>query len=228
MEHRFQQRFQVATDNFLPDAIGDRWNAQWPRPAGRSRYVHPTHGWWHIAARRQPVPELIEVVAEASLEVLDGLPIHSSRSLVRLHTLEGFPDLPLRDVERLCPDHAAPPVIGWPPAKTEHHSPFGPAPLQRPRPYYELFCPCVPHRYFGTCEDRPLDPFPWHRDDRFSRSMQEPGPDSRRLSAGCRLGRASGLRPSSSRSDPPPVLTLSILFRPLISGSLTLVSLDPP
>jgi len=34
--------------------------------------------------------------------------------------------------------------------------------------------------------------------------MQEPGSGSRRLSAGCRLGRASGLRPDSSRSDSRP------------------------
>src|SRR5206468_5346874 len=36
----------------------------------------------------------------------------------------------------------------------KHHSPFGPAPLQCLHPYYELFCPCAPHRYSEPREDR--------------------------------------------------------------------------
>src|ERR1700730_10462281 len=34
----------------------------------------------------------------------------------------------------------------------------------------------------------PIGFLPWHRDDRFSRSIQEPDPESRRLCAGCRSG----------------------------------------
>ena len=64
--------------------------------------------------------------------------------------------------------------------------------------------PLCPASVLESRRGCPLDPFPWHRDDRFSRSMQEPGSGSRRLSAGCRLGRASGLRPDSSRSDSRP------------------------
>jgi hypothetical protein len=94
--------------------------------------------------------------------------------------------LPLRNVEWLGLDHTAPPVTGWPLAKAEHHSPFGPSPLQRLHPYYELFCPCAPHRYSRSHGDRPLDLLPWHRSDRFSCSMQEPDPGSRRLRAGRR------------------------------------------
>src|SRR3954447_7563619 len=41
------------------------------------------------------------------------LSIYASRPLVGLHLLEGFPDFPLRNVERLCLVHRAPPVIGW-------------------------------------------------------------------------------------------------------------------
>ncbi len=201
MEHRFQQRLQVSANNLLADPVSDRGNPQRPRPAGRLRYVHPTHGRRHIAARRHSIPELIKVVAEAILEVLDRLSIYASRSLIGLHTFEGLPDFPLRDVERLRPDHATPPVTGWPPARTEHHNPFGPAPLQHLQPYYGLFCPCAPHWYSRSCEDRPLGPLPLHRSDRFPRSMQEPDPGSRRLRAGCRLSRASGLRSSLSRDD---------------------------
>ena len=67
--------------------------------------------------------------------------------------------------------------------------------------HYGLFCPCAPHWYSRSCEDRPLGPLPLHRSDRFPRSMQEPDPGSRRLRAGCRLSRASGLRSSLSRDD---------------------------
>ncbi len=201
MEHRLQQRFQVSANNLLSDTIGNRRNTQRPRPARRLRYVHPPNRRRHVAARRQSVPELIEVIAEALLEVLDRLPIHASRSLVGLHTLEGLPDFPLRDVERLCPNHAAPPVTGWPPARTEHHNPFGPPPLQRLQPYYGLFCPCAPHWYSRPHGDRPLDPLPWHRSDKFPRSVREPDPGSRRLRAGCRMSRASGLRSGLSRDD---------------------------
>src|SRR6266513_1750606 len=40
-----------------------------------------------------------------SLEVCNRLSVYPSRSLVGLHTFEGFPDFPLRDVERLCLVH---------------------------------------------------------------------------------------------------------------------------
>src|SRR3954447_1382979 len=171
MEHRFQKRLQVSANNLLADPVSDRRNPQRPRPTGRLWYVHPTHGRRHIAARRHSVPELVEVVAEAILEVLDRLSIHASRSLIGLHTFEGLPDFPLRDVERLCPDHSAPPVTGWPPARTEHHNSFGPAPLQRLHPYYELFCPCAPHRYSEPGGDHPLGSLPSHQSDRFPRSV---------------------------------------------------------
>jgi hypothetical protein len=71
MEHRFRQRLQIPANNLLTDTIGNRRNAQRSRRAGRLRYVHPTHGRRHITARRQSIPELVEVVAEAILEILD-------------------------------------------------------------------------------------------------------------------------------------------------------------
>ncbi len=135
------------------------------------------------------------------LQTLDRLPIYSSRSPVCLHMLEGFPDFPLCYRERLCPCHPAPPVTSWPTAAAEHHSPFGPAPLQRLHPYYGLFCPCAPHRYSEPSGGCPVGRLPWHRDDRFSCSARKPVPGSRRLRAGCRVGRTPGLRPCLSRSD---------------------------
>ena len=72
----------------------------------------------------------------------------------------------------------------------------------------------------------PLGFLPYHRNDRFPRSTQEPGSGSRHLYA--------GRRPGSKQVSPglilewctPPVSTSSFCFRHLISGSLALVSLN--
>jgi len=114
----------------------------------------------------------------------------------------GMPPQPLSSVCRTaCLVHAAPPLTGWPLPRLEHHSPFGPAPLQRLPPYYQLFCPCASHRYSKPDGVRPLDSLPSHRSDRFPRSVKEPAPDSRRLRAGRHKGRTSGLRPYCPRGD---------------------------
>src|SRR5262249_460816 len=103
---RVQHRLQKATDDLLGDAIGDRWNAQWTRPSIRLRDIDPPHRRRKVAPRGHAIPELVEVAREVGLELHNRLSVHSSRSLVRLHTLEGFPDLALRDRERLCLVHA--------------------------------------------------------------------------------------------------------------------------
>ena len=186
----------------------DRWHR--PHTVRTERQVplplwgcYPPHRWREVAPRRQPVPEPVEVAGKSSLELRNRLSIHSSRSPVGLHLLEGLPDFPLRDVERLCLGHAAPPVTGWPPTSAGYRSPFGPVPLQNLHPYYGLLRPCAPHRYSGSCGGLPLELLPWHRGDRFPRSTKEPDPGSRRLQAGCRSGRASGLRPNSSQGPLP-------------------------
>ena len=131
----------------------------------------------------------------------------------------------LRNVERLCLDHAAPPVTGWPPAKAGYRCPFGPAPLQDFQPYCGQLRPCALHRSIDPHRGHRFGRCPSHQDDRFPRSMQKPVSESRRLRAGCRLGRASGLRPSLSRDDHMTSVSTSTLpFRPFIDGLLSLVS----
>ncbi len=71
--------------------------------------------------------------------------------------------------------------------------------------YYELVRPCAARRY-SRPRNRPgfSRLLPWHRNDRFPRSMQEPGPDSRHLNAGRRPGGqqdSPGLLPGQ-RTDP--------------------------
>src|SRR5215470_2379712 len=80
-------------------------------------------------------------------QVRNRLSIHSRRSLVGLHTLEGFPDLALRDRERLCLVHGLlpSPVGQW--SRLNNATPS----LQ---PHYRAFsattgcsAPVTAHRY---------------------------------------------------------------------------------
>ena len=109
--------------------------------------------------------------------------------------------------------------------KAGYRCPFGPAPLQDLPPYCGQLRPCVLHRSIDPHRVHRFGRFPSHQDDRFPRSVQKPVSESRRLRAGCRLGRASGLRPSLSRDDHmTSVSTSTMPFRPFIDGLLSLVS----
>src|SRR5260370_38827277 len=112
------------------------------------------------------MPELVEVVRKISLEVSIRLAGYSSRSLVGLPLLEGFPDFPFGDVERLCFVHGLLPLpdgFSWPVASAEQRSPFGPAPLQSLPPYYGLLRPWTPHRYSDPRGLSRLRSLPLHR-----------------------------------------------------------------
>jgi hypothetical protein len=65
---------------------------------------------------------------------------------------------------------------------------------------------------------------PCQRGDRFPRSTHQPGPWSRRLPAGRRLGSMQVPPRLLPESRLPPVLTSSLRFRHVFSGSLALVS----
>src|SRR6266446_9336236 len=150
MKHRLQNRLQVTADDFLGNAVGNRWNAQWPRTAPCFRNIDPPHRRRKIAPRGHAIPEFVEVTRKVGLERRNRLSIYSSRPLVRLHTLEGFPDFPFRDLERLCLVHGllpSPDDFSWPMALAEQRSPLAPAPLQSLRHYYGLLRPCAPLRY---------------------------------------------------------------------------------
>ena len=170
MEHRLHLRLQVAPNDLLGNAIGNRWNTQWTRPAICFRNIDPPHRRWKIASRRQSVPELVEVVPKINLKVRNRLTVHASRSLVGLHTFEGVPDIPLRDIERLCLAHRLLLHNSWPAALAEQRSPFAPAPLQDLHHYYGLLRPCALHRYSCPRGVSRLRRLPWHQSDRFSRS----------------------------------------------------------
>src|SRR5271170_743990 len=150
VEDGFQDGLQIPFDDFLCDSVADRWDAQRPGPSIALGKVNPPHWRRKVAPRGHPIPEPVEVVRKISLKVRNRLSVYSSRSLVGLHLLEGFPDFPFGDVERLYLVHGLlllPVGFSWPVVSAEQRSPFGPAPLQRLHPYYELLRPCAPHRY---------------------------------------------------------------------------------
>jgi len=188
VERRLHKWLQEPFDHRLGNAVGDRGNPQRSRLAIVLRYINPSYRRRKVTAGRHPIPELVEVVRKISLEVRNRLAVHASRSLVGSDPFVGFPHLPFRNVERLCSIHGAPPVAGWLPSRAEQRNPFAPAPLQRLHRYYGSLRPCAPHRYSHPRRGHLLGFLPSHRGDRFPRSTQEPGSESRRLHAGCHLG----------------------------------------
>jgi hypothetical protein len=72
----------------------------------------------------------------------------------------------------------------------------------------------------------PLGFLPWHRNDRFPRSTQEPDSRSHHLYAGRRSGGKQVAPELIPEYHKLPVLTSSLTFRHLISGSLALASLN--
>src|SRR3954471_2073069 len=113
MEMRLHEWLQNPVDPPLGDSVGDRWNPKRPRSSSLSlRDVNPSHRRRKGAARRHSIPDLVEVVRQISLEVPPRLPVHASRTLVASDLFVGFPDLPFRNVERLCSIHEVPPGAG--------------------------------------------------------------------------------------------------------------------
>src|SRR5262249_22902968 len=149
MKHWLQYRLQVTTDDLLSAAVGDSWNTQRPRPAPCFRNIDPPHRRRKVAPRGHAIPEFVEVARKVGLKRRNRLSVHPSRSLIRLHTFEGFPDFPFGDLERLCLVHGllpSPDGFSWPMALAEQRSPLAPAPLQSLRHYYGLLRPCAPLR----------------------------------------------------------------------------------
>src|SRR6516225_9399161 len=101
----FHEWLQVSFDDHLGDAVGDRGYPQWPGSIIVLRYVHPSHRRRKVAAGRQSIPQLVEVIREIRLEGCNRLPVYASRTLVSSYPLVCFPYFPFRNVKRLCSIH---------------------------------------------------------------------------------------------------------------------------
>ena len=193
VEPGLHQRLQASPDDLLSHAVRDRRNTERARAAVGLGDVDPADRGRKVAARRQPVPELVEVARQVSLELRNRLTVDPSRTAVRPYPLEGFPDLLLGNIERLHPTHAGPPVTGCRQDGAGRRDPFGPAVSRGLHPYYGSLRPSAPYRYSGPCGGCPLERLPSHRGGRFPRSERAPVSESRRLHAGCHLGSNQGV-----------------------------------
>ena len=90
---------------------------------------------------------MLEIVRKINLEFCNRLCVYPSRSLVGLHTFEGFPDFPLEDVERLCLIRALLPLPVGPWPRLNNATPSV-------QPHYRAFIPTTscsaPVLRFGT------------------------------------------------------------------------------
>jgi hypothetical protein len=84
VEHWLHPRLKVSVHDGLGDPIRDRRHPEHPRAAVPLQYLHRAHRRGHIAPRRQPIPELVEVPLQVPLELLDRLLINAGRALVGL------------------------------------------------------------------------------------------------------------------------------------------------
>src|ERR1039457_64518 len=179
MEQGFQNRLEIPFGHSLGDSVGDCGNSQRPRFSFAFADVHPTHRQRHVAARRHPIPEPIEIVFQISVELFDRLLVAPCRTPIRLDSLICLPHFALCNTKWLCFIHAGPPFAGCPRNKAEQRRPFGPVPLQNLRPYYERLRPCAPPRYSGSRGCCPLELLPFNGATGFFGSYPKPESDSR-------------------------------------------------
>jgi len=74
MKMSIQCRFQRLLDDHLCHPVRDGRNPQRPHPASRYGYLYPQHRRRHIAAKRKPITELVEVASKVS-RVIQNSPV---------------------------------------------------------------------------------------------------------------------------------------------------------
>jgi hypothetical protein len=84
MEDRLDPRREVVGYHGLGDPISDRRNSQHPNSPARLRNVHGLHRRREVAARAEPIPDLVEIVAKIFLELSEADFVHTGCALVLL------------------------------------------------------------------------------------------------------------------------------------------------
>ncbi len=138
--------------------ISHGWNPELPQTAISLWNLHPQNGSSMLWPSTPGAPLFALTALKAahtiSFEMLNDLAFITDSSRNRLVDKSGW------TMQPLCSSRFH-----------ENHS------------YYGLLRPCAPHRYLHSHGVLPLELFPSHRNDRFSRSTPEPESDSRRLYA---------------------------------------------
>ncbi len=84
MEDRLHLPLQVHGSHRLGDPIVHSGHAENPRPSPMLGYRHGLHRRREVTPRREPVPQLEQVVLQILLVLLDRAPVNTRRTLVGL------------------------------------------------------------------------------------------------------------------------------------------------
>jgi len=101
MKQRIQMRFQQQLDCCLGHSIRHCRHSENAHTSCLLRNRHGTYRRRYVAAGAHPIPQLVQVVAQITLELLDRLVVNACGAAVRLHTFECLPDQLLRNFKSL-------------------------------------------------------------------------------------------------------------------------------
>src|SRR5664280_950206 len=147
VEQRIYPRLQSRLHHHLCNPIRYSWNPQLPFPTVCFRYLHRPHRRWKVAARRHPIPDLVQVPFQVPFKVRNRLLIDPCRSLVRFYSFIRLPDLPLGNTERLCLTHRLLPFLVGSLNFGSITQPLRSIPFRELPRYYGLFRPWSPLPY---------------------------------------------------------------------------------
>jgi len=111
MEYRFQPRFQYFLDYHLSHPISYGRYTQRTELAVTLGNKNLPHRLGVITPRTHPIPQRIEITAQAGLKILDAFLINTRRTLVGCHAFPGLPNQPFGYLEgfglcqRILPFH---------------------------------------------------------------------------------------------------------------------------
>src|ERR1035437_6515616 len=188
MEQRVHRRLQSRLHHLLCDPIRHGRYAQFPCPTVCFRYFHRPHRRWKVAARRHPIPDLVQVPFQVPFKVRNRLLIDPCRSLVRFYSFVRLPDLPLGNTERLCLTHRLLPLLVGSLNFGSITQPLRSIPLSRTSSLLRVVPSLVSASVLSPSWFFHLRLLRSHRSPRFPRSAQSPLTSSGHLNAGCRLG----------------------------------------
>ena len=103
MEPRFRPLPQIRGHDRLSDPVRDRRDTEQTDPvAVRLGDLHCSDRRRKVGPRTHPIPDLVEVSLQIGLELVQGLPVHSRGTLVRLDLPPRLPDHQLGNHKRLA------------------------------------------------------------------------------------------------------------------------------
>jgi hypothetical protein len=157
MKDRLHAGLQLQRHHRLRNPVSHGRHSQDSRPtAMRLRNLHRPHLRRKVRPRRHPIPDLVQIVVPIRIEVVDGAPVRSRRTLVRLNALICLPHQTLRNVKRLVRltrlAHSSPPTRTSVPWLLKYTNltmsrPLRSTPITGASPLLRAGPPARPHRY---------------------------------------------------------------------------------